>query len=36
MLDLSSLGITNVGSIFHNLSTPALYEFYGATRDPMA
>jgi phosphoenolpyruvate carboxykinase (ATP) len=26
MVDLSSLGITNVGSVFHNLSTPALYE----------
>jgi phosphoenolpyruvate carboxykinase (ATP) len=26
VVDLSSLGITNVGSIFHNLSTPALYE----------
>jgi phosphoenolpyruvate carboxykinase (ATP) len=26
MVDLSSLGITNVGYVFHNLSTPALYE----------
>src|ERR671919_368939 len=26
MVDLSSLGITNVGHVFHNLSTPALYE----------
>jgi phosphoenolpyruvate carboxykinase (ATP) len=26
MVDLSSLGITNVGTVFHNLSTPALYE----------
>jgi phosphoenolpyruvate carboxykinase (ATP) len=26
MVDLSSLGITNVGQVFHNLSTPALYE----------
>jgi phosphoenolpyruvate carboxykinase (ATP) len=26
MVDLSTLGITNVGSVFHNLSTPALYE----------
>jgi phosphoenolpyruvate carboxykinase (ATP) len=26
MLDLSPLGITNVGYVFHNLSTPALYE----------
>ncbi len=26
MADLSHLGIRNVGSVFHNLSTPALYE----------
>jgi phosphoenolpyruvate carboxykinase (ATP) len=26
MVDLSSLGITNVGYVFRNLSTPALYE----------
>jgi phosphoenolpyruvate carboxykinase (ATP) len=26
MVDLSSFGITHVGSVFHNLSTPALYE----------
>ena len=26
MVDLSSLGITNVGTVLHNLSTPALYE----------
>jgi phosphoenolpyruvate carboxykinase (ATP) len=26
MVDLSSLGIANVGSVLHNLSTPALYE----------
>jgi phosphoenolpyruvate carboxykinase (ATP) len=26
MVDLSALGITNVGSVFHNRSTPALYE----------
>ena len=26
MVDLSSFGITNVGSVFHNLSTPTLYE----------
>jgi len=26
MVDLSSLGITNVGAVHHNLSTPALYE----------
>jgi phosphoenolpyruvate carboxykinase (ATP) len=26
MLDLSYLGITNVGRVYHNLSTPALYE----------
>jgi phosphoenolpyruvate carboxykinase (ATP) len=25
-MDLSSFGITNVGSVFHNLSTPTLYE----------
>jgi phosphoenolpyruvate carboxykinase (ATP) len=26
MVDLSSLGITNVGAVHHNLSTPGLYE----------
>jgi phosphoenolpyruvate carboxykinase (ATP) len=26
MVDLSSFGITNVGSVYHNMSTPALYE----------
>jgi phosphoenolpyruvate carboxykinase (ATP) len=26
MVDLSALGITNVGHVFHNLSTPELYE----------
>ncbi|MCU0271161.1 MAG: phosphoenolpyruvate carboxykinase (ATP) [Acidimicrobiales bacterium] len=26
MLDLSYLGITNTGTVFHNISTPALYE----------
>jgi phosphoenolpyruvate carboxykinase (ATP) len=26
MLDLSDLGITNTGVVYHNLSTPALYE----------